>query len=229
MISLLLLRKEWNVTGIIEEVGIIKKIIDKTTGVQIDISATKIMDDMNVGDSIAINGVCLTVTKHLKNSFSLDLVADTLQKSNLGDLQIGDNVNLERALRANGRFGGHIVQGHVETLGVILEKQDQDDGTLLSIGLDPEWMRFCIAKGSIAIDGISLTIAKIDANIIQIALIPHTLQNTTLGKKNKSDTLNIETDIIGKYVTNLLSFEDEDSDLDVGMLKAIRHLQYGES
>ena len=216
-------------TGIIEEVGIIKKIIDKTTGVQIDISATKIMDDMNVGDSIAVNGVCLTVTKHLKNSFSLDLVTETLQKSNLGDLQIGDNVNLERALRANGRFGGHIVQGHVETLGVILEKQDQDDGTLLSIGLDPEWMRFCIAKGSIAIDGISLTIAKIDANIIQIALIPHTLKNTTLGKKNKSDTLNIETDIIGKYVTNLLSFEDEDSDLDVGMLKAIRHLQYGES
>jgi len=216
-------------TGIVEEVGIIKKITDKTSGVQIDISANKIMDDMNVGDSIAVNGVCLTVIKHLKNSFSLDLVAETLQKSNLGDLQTGNTVNLERALRANGRFGGHIVQGHVETLGVILEKQDQDDGALLSIGLDPEWMRFCIAKGSIAIDGISLTIAKIEANIIQIALIPHTLENTTLGNKGKSDTLNIETDIIGKYVTNLLSFEDEDSDLDVGMLKAIRHLQYGES
>ena len=216
-------------TGIVEEVGIIKKITDKTSGVQIDISANKIMDDVNVGDSIAVNGVCLTVIKHLKNSFSLDLVAETLQKSNLGDLQTGNTVNLERALRANGRFGGHIVQGHVETLGVILEKQDQDDGALLSIGLDPEWMRFCIAKGSIAIDGISLTIAKIEANIIQIALIPHTLENTTLGNKGKSDTLNIETDIIGKYVTNLLSFEDEDSDLDVGMLKAIRHLQYGES
>jgi len=216
-------------TGIVEEVGIIKKITDKTSGVQIDISANKIMDDMNIGDSIAVNGVCLTVIKHLKNSFSLDLVAETLQKSNLGDLQTGNTVNLERALRANGRFGGHIVQGHVETLGVILEKQDQDDGALLSIGLDPEWMRFCIAKGSIAIDGISLTIAKIEANIIQIALIPHTLENTTLGNKGKSDTLNIETDIIGKYVTNLLSFEDEDSDLDVGMLKAIRHLQYGES
>ena len=216
-------------TGIVEEVGIIKKITDKTSGVQIDISANKIMDDVNVGDSIAVNGVCLTVIKHLKNSFSLDLVAETLQKSNLGDLQTGNTVNLERALRANGRFGGHIVQGHVETLGVILEKQDQDDGALLSIGLDPEWMRFCIAKGSIAIDGISLTIAKIEANIIQIALIPHTLENTTLGNKGKSDTLNIETDIIGKYVTNLLSFEDEDSDLDIGMLKAIRHLQYGES
>ena len=216
-------------TGIVEEVGIIKKITDKASGVQIDISANKIMEDIDIGDSIAVNGVCLTVIKHLKNSFSLDLVSETLQKSNLGDLQIGNTVNLERALRANGRFGGHIVQGHVETLGVILEKQDQDDGALLSIGLDPEWMRFCIAKGSIAIDGISLTIAKIEANIIQIALIPHTLENTTLGNKGKSDTLNIETDIIGKYVTNLLSFEDEDSDLDVGMLKAIRHLQYGES
>jgi len=216
-------------TGIVEEVGIIKKITDKASGVQIDISANKIMEDIDIGDSIAVNGVCLTVIKHLKNSFSLDLVSETLQKSNLGDLQIGNTVNLERALRANGRFGGHIVQGHVETLGVILEKQDQDDGALLSIGLDPEWMRFCIAKGSIAIDGISLTIAKIEANIIQIALIPHTLENTTLGNKGKSDTLNIETDIIGKYVTNLLSFEDEDSDLDIGMLKAIRHLQYGES
>ena len=216
-------------TGIIEEIGIIKNITKKTSGVQFKISAIKIMDDLKIGDSIAINGVCLTVVSYTKKSFSLDLVNETLEKSNLGDLKKGDNVNLERSLKVSDRFCGHFVQGHVETLGVILDKQDQDDGALISIGLDPEWMRYCIPKGSIAIDGISLTIAKIEANIIQIALIPHTLENTTLGSKNKSDTLNIETDIIGKYVNNLLSFDEDDPEIDMGMLKAIRHLQYGES
>ena len=216
-------------TGIIEEVGSIDIITDKPLGVQFKISAIKIMDDLKIGDSIAVNGVCLTVVNHADNSFYLDIVNETLEKSNLGDLKKGDNVNLERSLKVSDRFGGHIVQGHIETLGVILDKQEQDDGALISIGLDPEWIRYCIPKGSIAIDGISLTIAKIEANIIKVALIPHTLQNTTLGKKNKSDTLNIETDIIGKYVTNLLSFDEDDPEIDMGMLKAIRHLQYGES
>ena len=130
---------------------------------------------------------------------------------------------------ASDRFGGHILQGHVETLGVILDKQQQEDNAVISVGLDPEWMRYCIPKGSIALDGISLTIAKIEANIVEIALIPHTLENTTLGLKSKSDTLNIETDIIGKYVERLLSFDADESEMDVGILKAIRHLQYGES
>ena len=132
-------------------------------------------------------------------------------------------------MRVSDRFSGHIIQGHVETLGVILEKQQQEDSAVISVGLDPEWMRFCIPKGSIALDGISLTISKIEANIIEIALIPHTLRNTTLGLKSKSDTLNIEMDIIGKYVERLLSFDVDESEMDVGILKAIRHLQYGES
>ncbi len=110
-----------------------------------------------------------------------------------------------------------------------MEKQAQDDGALLSIGLDPEWMRFCIPKGSIALDGISLTISRIENNIIEVSLIPHTLKNTTLGMKNKSDTLNVETDIIGKYVDRLLSFDNEESEIDLGILKTIRHIQYGES
>ena len=105
---------------------------------------------------------------------------ETLNKSNLGELKVGDSVNLERAMKVSDRLGGHIVQGHVETLGVILEKQMQDEEAIISVGLDPEWIRYCIPKGSIAIYGISLTIAKIEANIIQVALIPHTLQNTTL-------------------------------------------------
>jgi riboflavin synthase len=132
-------------------------------------------------------------------------------------------------MKATSRFGGHIVQGHVETVGVILEKQMQDEEAILSVGIDPEWMRFCIPKGSITLDGVSLTIAKINGNIIEVALIPHTLKNTTLGIKGKTDTLNIETDIIGKYIDRLLSFDADEEEIDTKILKAIRNIQYGES
>jgi riboflavin synthase len=142
---------------------------------------------------------------------------------------VEDYVNLERAMKVSDRFGGHIVQGHVETLGVILEKQMKDDEVVISVGLDPEWMRYCIPKGSITLDGVSLTIAAINGNIVEIVLIPYTLENTTLGIKEKSDTLNIETDIIGKYIDRLLTFDGEDTEIDTNILKAIRHIQYGES
>ena len=216
-------------TGIIEELGLIKKIRTKSSGLQFSISAKEIMDDLKIGDSLSINGVCLTVIQYSADLLTFDLVSETLEKSNLGDLNEGDSVNLERALKVDGRFGGHIIQGHVETLGVILDKQTEKDNIILSVGLDPEWMRFCIPKGSIALDGISLTISRIEANIIEVSLIPHTLKNTTLGLKNKSDTLNVETDIIGKYVDRLLSFDNEESEIDLGILKTIRHIQYGES
>ena len=117
----------------------------------------------------------------------------------------------------------------METFGVILEKQMKDDEAVISIGLDPEWMRYCIPKGSITLDGVSLTITAINGNIVEIALIPYTLENTTLGIKEKSDTLNIETDIIGKYIDRLLTFDGEDTEIDTNILKAIRHIQYGES
>ena len=216
-------------TGIVEELAQIKTIESKVHGTCYTIAAKIVMDDLNIGDSISINGVCLTLAQIKDNQFTVDLVPETLDKSNLGELLEGDYVNLERAMKASDRFSGHILQGHVETLGVILDKQQQEDNAVLSVGLDPEWMRFCLPKGSIALDGISLTIAKIEANIVEIALIPHTLLNTTLGLKSKSDTLNIETDIIGKYVDRLLSFNEDGSELDMGILKNIRHLQYGES
>ena len=187
------------------------------------------MDDLKTGDSISINGVCLTIVDKEKDRFSMDLVEETLNKSNLGELKVEDYVNLERAMKVSDRFGGHIVQGHVETLGVILEKQMKDEEAVISVGLDPEWMRYCIPKGSIALDGVSLTIAAINGNIVEIALIPYTLENTTLGIKGKSDTLNIETDIIGKYIDRLLTFDSEDIEIDTNILKAIRHIQYGES
>ena len=216
-------------TGIVEELAQIKKIESKTHGTRLSITAKTVMCDLMIGDSISVNGVCLTIVDKKKNSFCMDLVDETLNKSNLGELTTGDYVNLERAMKVSDRFGGHIVQGHVETLGVILDKQIQDNEALISIGLDPEWMRYCIPKGSITLDGVSLTISAINGNIVEIALIPYTLKNTTLGIKGKSDTLNIETDIIGKYIDRLLTFDGEDTEIDTNILKAIRYIQYGES
>ena len=216
-------------TGIVEELARIKTIEAKTQGIRFTVLAKTVMDDLKRGDSISVNGVCLTIVSKKKDSFCMDLVEETLNKSNLGELTTGDYVNLERAMKVSDRFGGHIVQGHVETVGVILDKQIQDDEAMISIGLDPEWMRFCIPKGSITLDGVSLTIAAINGNIVEIALIPYTLENTTLGIKGKSDTLNIETDIIGKYIDRLLIFDGEDTEIDTNILKAIRHIQYGES
>ena len=216
-------------TGIIEELAWIKTIKPKKHGIRYTIAAKIVMDDLKTGDSISVNGVCLTIVDKEKDSFSMDLVEETLNISNLGELKVADYVNLERAMKVSDRFGGHIVQGHVETLGVILEKQMKDDEAVISVGLDPEWMRYCIPKGSITLDGVSLTIAAINGNIVEIAIIPYTLENTTLGIKEKSDTLNIETDIIGKYIDRLLTFDGEDTEIDTNILKAIRHIQYGES
>jgi len=216
-------------TGIVEELAQIKTIEPKKQGTRYTIVASTVMDDLKIGDSISVNGVCLTVIDRKKDRFSMDLVEETLNKSNLGELIMGDYVNLERSVKMSDRLGGHIVQGHVETLGVILEKHLQDDKAVLCVGLDPEWMRYCIPKGSITLDGVSLTIAAINGNIVEIALIPYTLENTTLGIKDKSDTLNIETDIIGKYIDRLLTFDGNDAEIDTNILKAIRHIQYGES
>jgi len=216
-------------TGIVEELAQIKTIVSKKQGIRYTIAAKTVMDDLEAGDSISINGVCLTVINRTKDSFSMDLVEETLNKSNLGELKVGGYVNLERSMKVSDRFGGHIVQGHVETLGVILDKQMKDDEGVISVGLDPEWMRYCIPKGSITIDGVSLTIASINGNIVEVVLIPYTLENTTLGIKGKSDTLNIETDIIGKYIDRLLTFDGDNTEIDANILKAIRHIQYGES
>jgi len=216
-------------TGIVEELAQVKKIKTKKQGIRYTISANTVLDDLEIGDSICINGVCLTVTKRQKDMFSMDIIEETLDKSNLGELKENDYVNLERAMKASDRFGGHIVQGHVETQGMILEKQIEEDEARISVCLDPEWMRYCIPKGSITLDGVALTIASINKNIIEIALIPHTLENTTLGLKDKSDTLNVETDIIGKYINRLLTFDGDNIEFDKNILKTIRHIQYDEN
>ena len=216
-------------TGIVEELGTVSQIQKTKTGKQFIITANMIMDDLKVGDSVNVNGVCLTVTKHDEKSFTLDLVKETLKKSNLGDLENESPVNLERAITLSTRLGGHILQGHVETVGVIMDKVPSGDGSTLSVGIDPGFMRYCISKGSIALDGVSLTIAAISENIINVALIPHTLEMTTLGSKDVGDSLNIETDIIGKYIERLMSFEDDDDQMEELLLKGLKNWEFGES
>ena len=216
-------------TGIVEELGNISRIKKTDTGKQFTIIAKGIMDDLKVGDSVSVNGVCLTVTAYDKNSFNLDLVKETLEKSNLGDLKKENSVNLERAITLSTRLGGHILQGHVETVGIIMDKVPSGDGATLSVGIDPGFMRYCISKGAIALDGVSLTIASISENILKIALIPHTLEMTTLGLKDVGDSLNIETDIIGKYIERLMSFEDADDQMEELLLKGLKNWEFGES
>ena len=191
-------------TGIIEELGTLREENTTSTGKQFMISARKVLDGLTTGESISVNGVCLTVVHCDKKSLCLDLVHETLDKSNLGGLKIGAQMNLERALKLSTRLGGHILQGHIETVGVILEKEKDGEGAIITVSLDKKWMKYCVPKGSIALDGVSLTSADIPKNIIKVALIPHTLEQTTLGIKDKSATLNIETDIIGKYIESLL-------------------------
>jgi len=215
-------------TGIIEELGTIRKVVKTDTGKQFSIKAKLVLDDLKVGDSIAVNGVCLTAVKVTKTGFTLDLVHETLEKSNLGDLQIDNDVNLERPLTLSTRLGGHILQGHIESVGVIVEKEIHGEGATIVVALSPNWMRFCIPKGSIALDGVSLTIASLRDNFVSVALIPHTLDVTTLGSKDKGDTLNVETDIIGKYIDRLLSFEEFD-DQDDSYLSRMMDWGFGES
>ena len=216
-------------TGIVEELGTVSKVQKTDTGKQFTITANAIMDDLKVGDSVNVNGVCLTVTRHDEKTFNLDLVKETLKKSNLGDLKNESPVNLERAITLSTRLGGHILQGHVETVGVIMDKVRSGDGATLSVGIDPGFMRYCISKGSIALDGVSLTIASMSENIVKVALIPHTLEMTTLGAKDVGDSLNIETDIIGKYIERLMSFEDDDDQMEELLLKGLKNWEFGES
>ena len=166
-------------TGIVEELAQIKTIIPKGDGLRFIVSSQLPNEGFKVGDSISLNGVCLTIVQNDNNNIYLDLVEETLNKSNLGGLNMGDYVNLERAMKVSDRFGGHIVQGHIETLGVIIEKKIKNDGAVLCVELDSECLRYCIPKGSITLDGVSLTIAKINTNILDIAIIPYTLNNTT--------------------------------------------------
>ena len=198
-------------TGIIEEMGIVKSIKSKV----ITIEANKIFDDLKLGDSVAVNGTCLTVSSFSNKIFNADITSETLSRTNLGDLKSGFKVNLERALTLNGRLGGHIVSGHIDGVGIIKNISKKSEDIELVIEVPTNLMKYIIEKGSVAVDGISLTVAKVDnnKNNFSVAIIPHTLKETVLYYKKAGDKVNIENDIIGKYVERLLSFNDFNNEI----------------
>ncbi|MBP3718717.1 MAG: riboflavin synthase [Eubacterium sp.] len=192
-------------TGIIEEVGIVRSITKGSLSAILNISCEKVLEDTRVGDSIAVNGVCLTVTSLEESSFTADVMAETLRRSSLGELVKGSKVNLERAMQLNGRFGGHIVSGHIDGTGTILSTKKEGNATWVEVGTSPEILRFIIQKGSITIDGISLTVAKLTDKSFSVSIIPHTGSETTLLTKKIGSVVNLENDIVGKYVERFIS------------------------
>ncbi len=192
-------------TGLIEELGKIESVKPISGGKTLTISAEKILSGINTGDSISVNGVCLTVTKFSARNFTVDAVGETLNKTTMNELRIGDNVNLEPALRLSQKLGGHIVQGHVNGVGEISELKKLGENYLLFVLVPVALEKYLVKEGSIAIDGISLTIADTLNNECTFSIIPHTWLNTNLRTKNIGDKVNIEIDIIAKYVEKLLA------------------------
>lgn len=191
-------------TGIVEEIGTVDEIKRGQHSAVLKIRAVKVLEDAKIGDSIAVNGICLTVTTLLPNAFTADVMHETLNRSSLAKLAHGSKVNLERAMQANGRFGGHIVAGHVDGVGKIVEIRRDDTAIWYTIEAKPEVMRYVVEKGSITIDGISLTIARVSPTRFAISAIPHTVSQTVLKERKEGDIVNLETDIIGKYVEKLM-------------------------
>lgn len=191
-------------TGIIEEVGTLEKIDRITDGYRIKVNASLITEDLHVNDSIAVSGVCLTAIKKEQNGFWVEAVGATLEKTTIKKIQQNTHVNLERAVRLLDRLGGHLVQGHVNGIGIIKKIQKLGENYFVEIQIPGELEKYVIAEGSIAVDGISLTIAKLSGNVIGLSIIPHTWMHTTLQYKKVSDEVNIETDVIAKYVEKLL-------------------------
>lgn len=208
-------------TGIIEEIGIVKTVQKSGNSSYIRIEAEKILEDVHLGDSIAVNGVCLTVTKYDSNIFQADVMNETLSRSSLGSLKSGSPVNLERAMAANGRFGGHIVSGHIDGVGIITKIKNDGIAIWYTISAKAEIMRYIVEKGSVAIDGISLTVAKISECDFSVSIIPHTAEKTILSSKNIGDEVNLENDIIAKYVDRLITHASESqqkSNIDITFL-----------
>ena len=194
-------------TGIVEEIGKIQNVKKHVKSFVLTIEGNKIFEDINIGDSISVNGVCLTVTTFTNNAFTADVMNETISRSSLGQLKNGSSVNLERAMTANGRFGGHIVSGHIDGTGKIIKIEKDDNAIWYTIAVKDNLMKYIVEKGSIAIDGISLTIAKVTVDNFSVSIIPHTVQETILSHRSVGDIVNIENDVIGKYVEKLITFE----------------------
>ncbi len=187
-------------TGIVEEIGKVRSIKHGSDSAKLTIEARKVLEGVKIGDSIAVNGVCLTVTSCERPVFTADVMFETLRSTDLGQLKRGDLVNLERALGVNGRFGGHIVTGHIDGTGAIVGKKTLDIATVFTVRASEEILRYIVKKGSIAIDGISLTVVDVTKNSFEVSIIPHTAKETTLKTKSIGDIVNLETDLLAKYV-----------------------------
>ena len=192
-------------TGIIEEIGIVKSMRQGENSIVFSIGAEKILEDFRLGDSIAVNGVCLTVTSFHKDIFTVDVMPETVRATSLSNLKQGSSVNLERAMQANGRFGGHFVSGHVDGIGTIMKKQRVSNAVYYDIKVETELHNYMMLKGSVTVDGTSLTVFGVGEDTFTISLIPHTLNETILGKKEIGDIVNIECDMLAKYMDHLLS------------------------
>lgn len=192
-------------TGIVEELGTVTNMTGNSVAMKLTISAHTVLSDVKLGDSIAVNGTCLTVTSFTEHSFTVDVMPETMRATSLHIVKRGSLVNLERAMAANGRFGGHFVSGHIDGTGTIVKKTKQANAVYYEIALSKSLLRYCFPKGSISIDGTSLTIFYVSDTSITVSLIPHTLSESVLGMKNAGDIVNIECDMVGKYVERFLS------------------------
>lgn len=192
-------------TGIVEEIGIVEHIRKGYASAVLFIRAAKVLEDLKIGDSVAVNGICLTATSVSAQGFTADVMHETLNRSSFVDLAPGSRVNLERAMAANGRFGGHIVAGHADGTGTVLSVRPDDNAIWYTFRAAPEILRYIVEKGSITIDGISLTVAQVRKTDFSVSVIPHTVQVTVLKDRHPGSKVNLETDIIGKYVEKLLA------------------------
>lgn len=190
-------------TGIIEEIGEVSRLQKREKSFKISIRASLILEDMKLGDSISTNGLCLTISEFNQKEFTADIMPESLNRSNLGTLNVGAKVNLERAMSLNGRFGGHIVSGHIDGVGHILEVKKEENAIWFEIKTSLNLMRYIVEKGSITIDGISLTVAQVKSKSFSVFIIPHTLKETIIADKKVGDTVNLENDILGKYIEKL--------------------------
>ena len=204
-------------TGIVEEKGIIRSLNINGSSGTIRIESRKVLEGTSIGDSIAVNGICLTVTSMGDGFFTADVMAETVRRSSLGTLSQGSEVNLERAMDANGRFGGHIVSGHIDGTGTVRSLVREENAIWVTIETPPEILKYIVHKGSICIDGISLTVASVGSDNFKVSVIPHTGSETTLLSKRPGSPVNLENDIIAKYVERLMNYKEEENNISSGI------------
>jgi riboflavin synthase len=191
-------------TGLIEEKGKLINKIKTGDGLRLVLTAKKVFDDLNIGSSISVNGVCLTVVELKKDSFAVDTIEETLKKTNLGQLNVDDFVNLERPLKADARLGGHFVLGHVDTTGIVETVQELSNSHFMTISFPKNFQQYLIYVGSVAIDGVSMTVAEVTDNTFSVGIIPHTWIETVFSNKKPGDSVNLEFDVLGKYVEKIM-------------------------